>query len=562
MVDVSGSMGTTSGAVVSPRADEADAPVKVLIVDDEPAIRRALGRVLSARGFEVHTAENGADGLEKIAALSPDVALVDMRMPVMEGLELLRRVKESGSDVEVIMMTAHADMETAVSAVKLGAYHFLTKPFPSNDAVIVTCAKAAEHRRLLDRARRLEQRLEAQEQFGELIGTSPKMRSVYKLIDGVASATSTVLILGESGTGKELVARAIHQRSARASKPFVAVNCAAIPKELVESELFGHVRGAFTGAQSARTGLFESAHGGTILLDEVGDLPLAAQVKLLRTLQEGEVKRVGSDETKIVDVRVLAATNVDLQTKIANGSFRRDLYYRLNVIALPLPPLRQRGDDVTVLAYHFVQKYARRMNRDVKKITPDALEGLRTYNWPGNVRELEHAIEHAVVLAQGDAITLGDLPFGREDPNDTWALDVPTNVRSISIPQELGSTARTGRPASEYDDEDDEDDEATAALFSGAPGPLSSGHAGSGSAPALSSAAPPPHASGEAAADLREILALLDLPYSEAKRRALEAFDRAYVSELLKRSGGNLSEAARKAGLDRSNFRRIVRKAK
>jgi DNA-binding NtrC family response regulator len=550
-------MGTTAGAVVTPRTDDADDPVKVLIVDDEPAIRRALGRVLSARGFEVHTAENGADGLEKISAIQPDVALVDMRMPVMEGLELLRRVKEQGSDVEVIMMTAHADMETAVSAVKLGAYHFLTKPFPSNDAVVVTCAKAAEHRRLLDRARRLEQRLEAQEQFGELIGTSPKMRAVYKLIDGVASATSTVLILGESGTGKELVARAIHQRSARANKPFVAVNCAAIPKELVESELFGHVRGAFTGAQSARTGLFESAHQGTILLDEVGDLPLAAQVKLLRTLQEGEVKRVGSDDTKIVDVRVLAATNVDLHGKIANGTFRRDLYYRLNVIALHLPPLRQRGDDVAVLAYHFVQKYARRMMREVKKITPEALEGLRNYSWPGNIRELEHAIEHAVVLAQGDAITLRDLPFGREDPNEAWALDVPTNVRSISLPAEVPTSMRSPQPP--YDDDEDDDDETAAALFSSAP---SSVALSSGSASPSSPGFPSSHApgsllpAGEIAADL------LELPYGEAKRRALESFDRAYVSELLKRSGGNLSEAARKAGLDRSNFRRIVRKAK
>jgi DNA-binding NtrC family response regulator len=465
--------------------------VRVLVVDDEPRLRRSIVRILMSRGFVVDTAQDGVAGLAALAASDVDVALVDLMMPNMGGLEMLRRSKEKRFGTEIIMMTAFADVESAVSAVKLGAYHFLTKPFQSNDAVALTVSKAAEHKRLLERAKNLEERLEAREQFGEIIGTSPQMAAVYRLIEGVATATSTVLILGESGTGKELVARAIHQRSARASRPFVAVNCAAIPKDLVESELFGHVRGAFTGAQSARAGLFESAHMGTIFLDEVGDLPLAAQVKLLRTLQEGEVKRVGSDETRTVDVRVLAATNVDLNQKIAAGSFRKDLYYRLNVIAIALPPLRERTGDVELLAYHFLQKYARRMGREVKRVNPAAMGQLLAYHWPGNVRELEHAVEHAVVLARGEEILPEDLPIVR---------------------------ARTE--------------------------------------------VPPPMPEADGLRVLPTPLPEADLPYPEAKRRALDRFDRAYVKELLRRTGGNLSEAARQAGLDRSNFRRIVRKAK
>jgi len=309
----------------------------------------------------------------------------------------------------------------------------------------------------------------------------------YRLIEGVASATSTVLVLGESGTGKELVARAIHQRSGRAGKPFVPVNCAAIPKELVESELFGHVRGAFTGAQAARAGLFESAHGGTIFLDEVGDLPLAAQVKLLRVLQDGEVKRVGADESHTVDVRVIAATNVDLRAKLESGEFRRDLYYRLNVIALHLPPLRQREDDVALLATHFVQKLALRMNREPKRIGADALRAMRNYTWPGNVRELEHAIEHAFVLGQGDVIGAADLPFMKEvhEPDETR----PGNTTSVPWGADIHG-----------------------------------------------------------------------LPYPEAKKRMTAIFDEAYIQEQLRRSGGNVSEAARRSGLDRSNFRRVMRR--
>ena len=456
------------------------------MVDDEPALRKSIARILGARGYEVATADDGQAGLEALERSQPDVLLTDLLMPRMSGLDLLQKAKQRWPDLEVVIMTAFADVDTAVSAVKAGAYDFLTKPFPSNDAVALSVAKAAEHHRLIARAQQLEERLIARERFGELIGNSRRMQDVYRLIEGVASATSTVLVLGESGTGKELVARAIHQSSPRQTKPFVTVNCAAIPKDLVESELFGHVRGAFTGAQAARAGLFDSADGGTIFLDEVGDLPLAAQVKLLRTLQEGEVKRVGSDETRIVDVRVVAATNVDLKAKIESGEFRRDLYYRLNVIAIHLPALREREEDVVLLANHFVRKLAVRMGRSAKTLGEGALAALRAHSWPGNVRELEHAVEHAFVLSRGEIIEASDLPIER----------------------------------------------APAAFSSEAPTAIS------------------PPWNHEAYA----------LPYAEAKKRILADFDLAYVREQIRRADGNVSEAARRSGLDRSNFRRILRR--
>jgi DNA-binding NtrC family response regulator len=514
-VTVTGTTPIALSAAPPPVDSEAGA-VHVLVVDDEPALRRSLARVLETRGMKVGIAEDGEQGLEYIARTPPDVALVDIMMPGIGGLDLLGRVKERGLPVEVVLMTAFADVDSAVAAMKAGAYHFLTKPFHSNDAVAHAVQKAAEHRRLVDRTRQLEQALLSKERFGEIIGDSPKMLEVYRLIDGVAQTSSTVLILGESGTGKELAARAIHQQSPRAKKPFVAVNCGAIPKELVESELFGHVRGAFTGAQAARTGLFESADGGTILLDEVGDLPLAAQVKLLRVLQEGEIKRVGADETRTVDVRVLAATNLDLMSRIQTGEFRRDLYYRLNVIAIELPPLRERGDDVLLLASHYLQKFARSMQREAKRLGPDAIRVLREYDWPGNVRELEHAIEHAMVLAQREVITAADLPFNR-----------PSAFREGTT---LPGVAPPARPS---------DVVAVAAGSGGPPGP------------------------GRTAAATRAAFTdLAQAQYPEAKRKLLALFDEVYTTELLRRAGGNMSEAARLAGLDRSNFRRLIKRQK
>jgi DNA-binding NtrC family response regulator len=472
-----------SAAPREPALDQG--PTRVLVVDDEPALRKSIERILESRGFAVTLAEDGRVALEMLAVSQPDVILTDMLMPRMTGLDLLRKAKERWPSVEVVLMTAFADIDTAVATVKAGAYDFLTKPFPSNDAVVLAVEKAAEHHRLVERAQHLEERLLSRERFGEMLGNSRRMRDVYRLIDGVASATSTVLVLGESGTGKELVARAIHQSSPRRDKAFVTVNCAAIPKELVESELFGHVRGAFTGAQTARAGLFDTANGGTIFLDEVGDLPLAAQVKLLRALQEGEIKRVGADEPHLVDVRVIAATNVDLKAKLERGEFRRDLYYRLNVIAVNLPPLREREEDAVLLAAHFVRKLAVRMERDPKRLSDGALTAIRGYEWPGNVRELEHAIEHAFVLSRGDVIDAQDLPISREEG---FPSEAPT---AISPPWN---------------------------------------HEAYG------------------------------LPYAEAKKRILADFDLAYVREQLRRTGGNVSEAARLSGLDRSNFRRVMRR--
>jgi len=462
---------------------------RVLVVDDEPTVRRSLARMLLSRGMEVATAEDGQAALDVLGRQPVDVALVDLMMPNIGGMELLGHVRDKEMDVEIIMMTAFGDVDTAVQAVRLGAYHFLTKPFRSNDEVALTVVKAAERRRLIDRAQQLEQKLEQQEKFGGLIGNSPSMREVYRLAMGVAPASSTVLILGASGTGKELTARAIHQHSPRANQPFVAVNCSAIPVDLVESELFGHVRGAFTGATATREGLFEVANRGTIFLDEVGDLPPLAQVKLLRVLQEGEVKRVGSNETRLVDVRVVAATNVDLRARIAEGKFREDLFYRLNVVAIELPQLRARRDDIPLLAYHFLQKYASRTGRDVRKIAPEAMRLLQAQPWPGNVRELENAIEHAVVFCRKDTILPTDLPFTRKEHR-------PSDGASEPLAGPAGLAVGLG-----------------------------------------------------------------DLPYRDAKQRAIATFELAYFSSVLQRAGGNVSEAARQAGLDRSNFRRAARRA-
>ena len=503
---------TTLSAAPPPITDDRGA-VHVLVVDDEPALRRSLARVLETRGMKVGLAENGESAQAYVKQSPPDVALVDMMMPGVTGIELLPRIKALAPAVEVILMTAFADVDSAVAAMKAGAYHFLTKPFYSNDAVAHAVSRAAEHRRLADRARELEQVLLSKERFGEIIGDSTRMLEVYRLIEGVAPTSSTVLILGESGTCKELAARAIHQHSPRAKKPFVAVNCGAIPKELVESELFGHIRGAFTGAQTARAGLFETADGGTILLDEVGDLPLAAQVKLLRVLQEGEIKRVGADETRTVDVRVVAATNVDLQRRVQAGEFRADLYYRLHVIAIELPPLRERGDDVLLLAGHYLQKHGRAMQRDPKRLSPDAIRALREHDWPGNVRELEHAIEHAMVLSQKDVIAAADLPFVRHRPAFVEAATSP----GIGL-----APSRREPPSSQV-------------AIAAAP-------------------AAPPELSRSTLTDLAS------LPYPEAKRRLLAMFDDAYTAEVLRLTGGNMSEAARRAGLDRSNFRRLLKR--
>lgn len=467
-----------------PEGDEP--PARVLVVDDEPPLRRAVAKVLLSRGMEVLIAADGAAALEILASESIDVALVDLMMPHVNGLELLARVKSEMPAVEVVIMTAFGDVETAVQAVRAGAFHFLTKPFRNHDEVVHTLLKAVERRRLLERAARLEERLEERERFGELIGNSEPMRRVYELAIGVAPASTTVLILGESGTGKELTARAIHQHSSRARGAFVAVNCSAIPVELIESELFGHLRGAFTGAVATREGLFEAADRGTLFLDEVGDLPALAQVKLLRALQEGEIKRVGSDAVRRVDVRVIAATNVDLRKRVEQGRFREDLFYRLNVVAIELPPLRDRRVDIPLLAQHFLRRSAERAGRRITKLDPETVRVLEQHSWPGNVRELANAIEFAVVFCREETVLPSDLPA---------ALHL-TRAGASRAGAESGGSSRWR-----------------------------------------------------------------ELPYREAKEAALRDFERAYFQALLERSQGNVSAAAREAGLDRSNFRRAARRA-
>jgi DNA-binding NtrC family response regulator len=459
----------------------------VLVVDDEPSQRRSLARLLMAGGFDVLTAEDGRAGLSLLATTRIDVVLLDADMPGMSGLEALRRIKEAHPAVEVVVMAAWAEMDAAATALRAGAYDVLTKPFDFQEAVTMKLAQAAEHKRLVERTHLLEQRLSQHEKLGELVGSSPRMKEVYRLALGVAPTASTVLLHGENGTGKELVARAIHQHSLRSDRPLCIVNCGTLAENLIETELFGSVAHAGNGAID-RAGVLELADKGTVLLDEIAALPLSAQTKLLHTLAHGEVRREGAPEPRVIDVRILAATNVDLKQRIAAGRFREDLYYRLDVIPIHLPPLRQRRDDIPLLAYHFLQKYSRRAGRDIRRIGVEALRLLRDHGWPGNVRELENAIEHAVVIARGESIMPSDLPFSRD--------------RDAVQGAACGGTAlRFGEDLSE-------------------------------------------------------------LAYAEAKNRAVNAFDRSYLEQLMRRVDGNISEAARQAAMDRSNFRRLLKKAK
>src|SRR5512142_513982 len=461
--------------------------IRVLVVDDEPTLLRALEALLRKKGYDVTGLDSPIVATQKLAQEDYDVALLDIKMPQLSGLELLSAVKHRRPEVEVIMMTGHATVETALSAVRAGAYDYLTKPFDDVELVARAVAKAAERKMLFDRNRQLESALREKEgaQGEGLVGNSAPMREVTRMIEAVAYSAATVLVTGESGTGKELVARALHARSPRKGHPFVALNCGALTETLLESELFGHVKGAFTGAQRDQKGLFDAADGGTIFLDEIGDIPLATQVRLLRVLQEGEIKRVGAADAVRVDVRVIAATHRDLPKLVKSGKFREDLFYRLNVINIPLPALRERVEDIPLLAHHFLRRYTDRLGKRVKTLSPEAIELLCGYRWPGNVRELENAVERAVVLCRGEIITPADLP-----------------------------PAVTGR---------------TAPLVRETP------------------------AAGEESA-------WLTLSYAAAKEQALRRFEKSYVEALMRACDNNISAAARKAGMDRSNFKRVLRK--
>ncbi|MCL2012860.1 MAG: sigma-54 dependent transcriptional regulator [Cystobacterineae bacterium] len=453
---------------------------KVLVVDDDKIVLRAVKEVLQQDGYQVTAIDDAVEALAAIKDLGIDVAVFDIKMPNLSGMDLLKAIKKTRPDVEVLMMTAYATVETAVEAVKMGAYDYLTKPFENIDLLSMSVRRAAEKKALYNRTCELEKALNARNQFENLIGQSKQMRQVFKLVETVSHSTATVLIQGESGTGKELVAQAIHYRSPRKDKPFVAVNCSALTDTLLESELFGHIRGAFTGAIGNKKGLFEAADGGTIFLDEIGDIPVTTQVRLLRVLQEGEVKRVGANESTRVDVRVIAASNVDLQRAKEQGKFREDLFYRLNVIAITLPPLRDRPEDVPLLAHHFLKVYSEKLKKRMTGISPKAMEALTCNHWAGNVRELENVIERAVVLCSKEVVDIEDLPS------------------EILQPQKM-------------------------------------------------------------AGDF-EISSLAHLPYAQAKRLSRRTFERRYLSALLERNSHNISSAARAAGVDRSNFRRLLKR--
>ncbi len=381
----------------------------VLVADDELGLRESVERTLRREGFRVVQAEDGQAALNVLRQSGVDLLLADLRMPGLDGLELLRATKLLTPEVEVIVLSGHGTVEEAVQAMKEGAYDFLTKPF-ERAHLVRTVRQALEHRALVLENRSLQRRLDELVGAGEIIGESPAIRRVLALVKQVAPTASTVLIQGESGTGKELVARALHEGSSRRGRPFIRVNCAALPETLLESELFGYERGAFTGAVARKEGRFELADGGTLLLDEVGDLSAATQAKLLRVLQEGEFERLGGTKTLKMDVRLLAATNQDLTLLVKERRFREDLYYRLNVITIEVPPLRERAEDIPLLAQHFLRVHAAKNHRQIDGFTEAALARLQAYPWPGNVRELEHAVERAVVLARGTLIDLADLP--------------------------------------------------------------------------------------------------------------------------------------------------------
>ena len=449
--------------------------MKILVVDDERSIRFSLSELLEGEGHAVREAEHAPAALAALEGDPADLVVSDLSMPAMDGMQLLEEVRARHPETLFVLMTAYGDERTAVRALREGAYDYVPKPF-DNEEIRALVRRAREVLALRAENRRLREELAGE--FRGLIGDSPGMREVYRLVRRAAPTDVTVLVTGESGTGKELVARAVHEESRRARGPFVALNCSALPGELVESELFGHLRGAFTGADRDREGLFEAADGGTLFLDEIGDLAVPAQAKLLRALEERQVLRVGATRPTAVDVRVVAATHRPLERLVAEGGFRQDLLFRLQVIQVQIPPLRERRDDIPALAVHFVRHFAERYGRPVREIDPGARRALLAYDWPGNVRELRNVVERAVVLAEGETLEAADLP-----------------------PAVSGSTAPL-RPAD---------------------------------------------------------AALADLPFAEARARALDAFDRSFLGAALERHGRNVSRTARALEMHRQSLQKKLR---
>ena len=426
---------------------------RILGVDDDLLMREALRDTLSAEGHEVQAVESAAQAMAELEKQEWDIVLADLSLPRVSGLELLDRIKRSWPATEVIVITGQGSIATAVDAIKRGAYHYLTKPFTAEE-IIHLVHQALERRRLVDRKERLEEELWQARGVHQLVGQSEALRRVRQMIQTAGGSEATVLIEGESGTGKEIIANAIHAQSKRSRGPLVKMNCAAVPETLLESELFGHEKGAFTGADRRRVGRFEQAEGGTLLLDEVCEMQPRLQAKFLRALQEREIERLGGSETIPVDVRIIAATNRDLQKALAEGVLREDLYYRLNVILLRVPPLRERMDDVPILAMHFVRKYAARENVHTASIAEEAMNVLLSYAWPGNVRELENAIERAVVLGRGEVLRLQDLPPQVHRRGDERRPLIPAHltleeIEKLAIAQALRLTGGNKSEAAE-----------------------------------------------------------------------------------------------------------------
>ncbi|HBG19860.1 MAG TPA: DNA-binding response regulator [Desulfobulbaceae bacterium] len=401
----------------------------ILVVDDEPNYLIVLSELLKDEGFEVFTAASGIDGLAIVDEVDLDIVVTDMQMPGMDGMQFLQEVKGRQADLPVIVITAFAEVDKAVRAMQAGAFSYLAKPF-SNDELIITLKKAGHHYSLIRENTRLRDEIKGKSGFSGMVGKNPKMIQVYQLIEKVSPTHASVLITGESGTGKELVAKAIHMNSPRETQPFIAVNCAALSENLLESELFGHEKGAFTGAVVMRKGRFELADTGTIFLDEVGEIPLPLQSKLLRVLQEKTFERVGSGKTIEVDVRIISATNKDLREEVAAGRFREDLFYRLNVIPITLPALRERMDDMRLLAEFFVEKYRKELAKPNLQISPDAMKLLMRLPWEGNIRELENTIERAAILCAGDTIEAEDV-----QPDTLYAEEKPSMNQEIDLRQ-------------------------------------------------------------------------------------------------------------------------------
>ena len=396
---------------MSQHSGKTKAKVRVVVADDEASARSGLAKLLGDEGFDVTVAEDGQKALTRVQELAPDVLVTDLRMPNMDGIELLRRAREVAPELIVILVTAFAEVETAVRAMHEGAEHYLTKPLQIDELLLVI-RRALEQRHVRDEATELRARLKDHLNFDNIVGSSPAMQEVFNVIEQVAPTRASVLITGESGTGKELVAQAIHENGPRAKAPFIKLHCAALAETILESELFGHEKGSFTGAVGRREGRFKQADGGTLFLDEIGEISPAIQVKLLRFLQERAFERVGGNETIKVDVRVIAATNRDLPTEVAAGKFREDLYYRLNVVNIDMPPLRARPSDLLPLAAHFLERFAKENGKHIDGFADDAMERITAYRWPGNVRELENVIERAVVLCDGPKLTAKHLPAG------------------------------------------------------------------------------------------------------------------------------------------------------